>query len=245
MAYPSQGVKAVPAYRERFIRAVLDTTMGIPGSTCSVMARVQGRKAPHQCYVCLGSTRYPSNTGHMLWRGRKRRLLRLLYDRCLERDWPWEAKLLSSACPACVFTPCAGPDARRPATWQAHARRQSAAWEDHGGRGTHDGRTAPTPWWETPPAEYANARSTRWSDAAAIARGEQLFQTYCLMCHGADGKGTGPVAKGLPHPPADLTHHFHRAPGDGDAYPSGALARAGNSSRLNPASRPCRPIRPS
>jgi Cu/Ag efflux protein CusF len=38
------------------------------------------------------------------------------------------------------------------------------------------------------------------------------------MCHGADGKGTGPVAKGLPHAPADLTHHFHRAPGDGDAY---------------------------
>jgi mono/diheme cytochrome c family protein len=74
------------------------------------------------------------------------------------------------------------------------------------------------PWWEVPPAEYANARSTRWGDAAAIARGQQLYQTYCLMCHGADGKGTGPVAKGLPHPPADLTHHFHRAPGDGDAY---------------------------
>jgi mono/diheme cytochrome c family protein len=74
------------------------------------------------------------------------------------------------------------------------------------------------PWWETPPADYANARSARWDDAAAIARGQQLYQTYCLMCHGADGKGTGPVAKGLPHPPADLTHHFHRAPGDGDAY---------------------------
>jgi Cu/Ag efflux protein CusF len=25
-------------------------------------------------------------------------------------------------------------------------------------------------------------------------------------------------AQGLSHPPADLTHHFHRAPGDGDAY---------------------------
>lgn len=74
------------------------------------------------------------------------------------------------------------------------------------------------PWWETPPAEYASARSTRWGDAAASARGEQLFQTYCLMCHGADGKGTGFAAKGLPHPPADLNHHFHRAPGDGDAY---------------------------
>ena len=87
--------------------------------------------------------------------------------------------------------------------------------EDHGH--TMDGPHQ-HPWWETPPAEYANARSTRWDDAAAIARGQQLFQTYCLMCHGADGKGTGPVAKGLPHPPADLTHHFHRAPGDGDAY---------------------------
>jgi hypothetical protein len=74
------------------------------------------------------------------------------------------------------------------------------------------------PWWETPPADYANARSTRWGDMAAIARGEQLYQTYCLMCHGADGRGTGPVARGLPHPPSDLTHHFHRAPGDGDAY---------------------------
>ena len=74
------------------------------------------------------------------------------------------------------------------------------------------------PWWETPPAEYASAQSSRWDDAAAIARGAQLYQTYCLMCHGADGKGQGPAAKGLPHAPADLTHHFHRAPGDGDAY---------------------------
>jgi Cu/Ag efflux protein CusF len=39
-----------------------------------------------------------------------------------------------------------------------------------------------------------------------------------VVCHGTDGKGLGPGAKGLAHPPADLTHHFHRAPGDGDAY---------------------------
>jgi mono/diheme cytochrome c family protein len=83
---------------------------------------------------------------------------------------------------------------------------------------TTEGHTHQHPWWETPPAEYTHARSTRWGDAAAIDRGQQLFQTYCLMCHGADGKGTGPVAQALPHPPADLTHHFHRAPGDGDAY---------------------------
>ena len=39
-----------------------------------------------------------------------------------------------------------------------------------------------------------------------------------MVCHGADGRGQGPRAAGLPHAPADLTHHFHRAPGDGDAY---------------------------
>jgi mono/diheme cytochrome c family protein len=72
--------------------------------------------------------------------------------------------------------------------------------------------------WETPPPEYASARSSRWDDPAAVARGEPLFQTYCMVCHGTDGKGTGPAAAGLPHAPADLTHHFHRAPGDGDAY---------------------------
>jgi cytochrome c553 len=64
------------------------------------------------------------------------------------------------------------------------------------------GGTHQHPWWEPPPAEYANARSTRWGDTAAIARGQQLFQTYCLMCHGADGKGTGrsPRACHIPQP---------------------------------------------
>jgi mono/diheme cytochrome c family protein len=87
---------------------------------------------------------------------------------------------------------------------------------DHGH--TMDGHHHQHDKWEPPPAEYASVRNTRWDDAAAIARGQQLFQTHCMLCHGTDGKGTGPAAKGLPHPPADLTHHFHRAPGDGDAY---------------------------
>jgi mono/diheme cytochrome c family protein len=83
---------------------------------------------------------------------------------------------------------------------------------------TTEGHTHQHDAWEPPPPEYASARSTRWDNPAAVARGEPLFQTYCLVCHGADGKGTGPAAKGLPHAPADLTHHFHRAAGDGDAY---------------------------
>jgi mono/diheme cytochrome c family protein len=96
------------------------------------------------------------------------------------------------------------------------------------GKHTHDekapqgqtmgGHTHKHDAWEPPPLEYAGARSTRWDDPAAAARGEPLFQTYCLVCHGTDGRGTGPAAIGLPHAPADLTNHFHRAPGDGDAY---------------------------
>jgi mono/diheme cytochrome c family protein len=72
--------------------------------------------------------------------------------------------------------------------------------------------------WESPPPEYVSARSTRWDDPAAARRGEALFQTHCMVCHGADGRGQGPGAAGLPHAPADLTHHFHYSPGDGDAY---------------------------
>ena len=69
---------------------------------------------------------------------------------------------------------------------------KTAGDQGHPTDGTHQ-----HPWWEPPPADYANARSTRWDDAAAVARGAQLYQTYCLMCHGADGKGTGPAGKGL------------------------------------------------
>jgi mono/diheme cytochrome c family protein len=72
--------------------------------------------------------------------------------------------------------------------------------------------------WEAPPPAYASKHSERWTDAAAIARGKKLFETNCIVCHGADGRGTGPAAKTLPHAPADLTNHFHMKPGDGDAY---------------------------
>ena len=98
---------------------------------------------------------------------------------------------------------------------QVHADKQP-------GKHTHDqkapqgqameGHTHQHDTWEPPPPEYAGARSTRWDDPAAAARGEPLFQTHCMVCHGTDGRGMGPGAAGLPHAPADLTHHFHRPP---------------------------------
>ena len=36
-------------------------------------------------------------------------------------------------------------------------------------------------------------------------RGPDLFRAHCAACHGADGKGNGPVAPGLKTLPADLT----------------------------------------
>lgn len=43
-------------------------------------------------------------------------------------------------------------------------------------------------------------------DAAATARGEHVFVTFCAACHGAGGRGDGPVTtKGVPPPPSLIT----------------------------------------
>jgi cytochrome c553 len=34
---------------------------------------------------------------------------------------------------------------------------------------------------------------------------KKMFDTYCAVCHGKDGTGTGPAAKSLTKAPADLT----------------------------------------
>ncbi len=37
------------------------------------------------------------------------------------------------------------------------------------------------------------------------ASGEEMYTTYCSVCHGKDGKGGGPAAAALKIPPRDLT----------------------------------------
>lgn len=39
----------------------------------------------------------------------------------------------------------------------------------------------------------------------ASVKGPDLFRAYCASCHGADGKGNGPVAQALKNPTPDLT----------------------------------------
>jgi mono/diheme cytochrome c family protein len=45
----------------------------------------------------------------------------------------------------------------------------------------------------------------RAANAAALVRGEAVYTTFCLTCHGPQGKGDGPVAqRGFPAPPSLL-----------------------------------------
>ena len=41
--------------------------------------------------------------------------------------------------------------------------------------------------------------------AVASVNGKDLYQAYCVYCHGGDGEGHGPEAAVLRVPPADLT----------------------------------------
>ncbi len=41
--------------------------------------------------------------------------------------------------------------------------------------------------------------------ALSIARGDHLYQQHCALCHGVNGFGDGPAARGLAEKPADLT----------------------------------------
>jgi mono/diheme cytochrome c family protein len=37
------------------------------------------------------------------------------------------------------------------------------------------------------------------------ATGEKIFQSRCFVCHGRDGRGSGPASQGLAQKPQDLT----------------------------------------
>lgn len=50
----------------------------------------------------------------------------------------------------------------------------------------------------------------------------KMFDTYCAVCHGKDGRGTGPAAKSLTKAPADLTK---LAANNKGAYPETKVKR--------------------
>ena len=45
------------------------------------------------------------------------------------------------------------------------------------------------------------------ADFSKSFEGYQIFNNYCFICHGANGKGDGPLAKKIGTPPSDLTNN--------------------------------------
>ena len=68
---------------------------------------------------------------------------------------------------------------------------------------------------------------------------KEMFQTWCAPCHGTDGKGGGPAAASLKHPPSDLTQISQKNAGKFPAsrvhdYIDGTAAAAAHGSREMP-----------
>ncbi len=51
----------------------------------------------------------------------------------------------------------------------------------------------------------------------SAASGQEMFNSYCAACHGADGKGAGPAASALKVAPTDLSALVAK---NGGKYPS-------------------------
>jgi mono/diheme cytochrome c family protein len=66
---------------------------------------------------------------------------------------------------------------------------------------------------EAVPHEAAQRENPVPATDDSMAAGRLKFTTFCVGCHGASGKGDGPMAKKLSDPPADLTRSIESEPG--------------------------------
>ena len=66
-------------------------------------------------------------------------------------------------------------------------------------------------------AGMASVSGAALGSAVTVENGGQLFRSYCASCHGAGGKGDGPLAANLRVAPSDLTRLAKRNHGKFDA----------------------------
>lgn len=57
----------------------------------------------------------------------------------------------------------------------------------------------------------------------SAASGKEMYNMYCAVCHGTNGKGGGPAAEALKTPPTDLTNLSQK---EGGRFPSAHVASA-------------------
>jgi len=53
---------------------------------------------------------------------------------------------------------------------------------------------------------------------ASIAKGKSIYQTRCVVCHGAAGAGDGPAGKSLVPPATDFASDFVKKQTDGELF---------------------------
>jgi mono/diheme cytochrome c family protein len=68
--------------------------------------------------------------------------------------------------------------------------------------------------------------------ATSPASGQEMYTSYCAVCHGKDGKGAGPAAEALKVPPTDLTR---LAASNGGKYPALRVAASIRGDSTTPA----------
>ena len=56
------------------------------------------------------------------------------------------------------------------------------------------------------------------ADEASLARGSELFEIHCRMCHGQTAEGNGPIAPFLANKPANLTLPIVQSKSDGSIF---------------------------
>ena len=64
----------------------------------------------------------------------------------------------------------------------------------------------------SPPPAVTRLVNPLASDPGSVRRGARVFVENCMMCHGSDGSGDGPVGDSYIPTPADLTKHVPKHP---------------------------------
>lgn len=85
--------------------------------------------------------------------------------------------------------------------------------------------------------EWINPIKSR--DQKVLMRGQQVYETFCLLCHGVMGKGDGPLIPKFPNPPS-FTSKRTRALTDGEIYhviTMGSQQMASYASQIKPEDR--------